>query len=62
MVSQYPSLEADIKEGVKYKDVKDNVKKKPLFNVKEVRSLSSYSSLLCSPVVHPVYFLNVNNA
>lgn len=29
MVSQYPSLEADIKEGVKYKDVKDNVKKKP---------------------------------
>ena len=27
MVSQYPSLEADIKEGVKYKDVKDNVKK-----------------------------------
>ena len=51
-----------VKEGVKYKDVKDNVKKKPLFNVKEVRSLSSYSSLPCSPVVHPVYFLNVNNA
>ena len=31
MVSQYPSLEADIKEGVKYKDVKDNVKKKNHF-------------------------------
>lgn len=28
MVSQYPSREEDIKEDMKYKDVKDNVKEK----------------------------------
>lgn len=55
MPSQYPSLEEDIKEGMKYKDVKDNVKQK-IFNVKGVSSLSSYWSLPCSPVVHPITF------
>ena len=40
---------------MKYKDVKDDVKEKN-FNVKEVSSLSSYSSLACSPVVHPITF------
>ena len=28
MMSKYPSHEEDIKDGMKYKDVKDNVKEK----------------------------------